>query len=161
MAISVGLFFIYKHFFQNSPVQTVQNNPSPPQFIQPKVKLVEYLNPPVQTVQNNPPPGLRPIQEIPSEPSKEVTDMRIELTGDAITDLYDQARHFMPWSEVVINNRGPGRIRHAVNHWHDPQTAIQAGENVNIDFGKRFSIKRLFLNSFPGETAIVELQIVI
>lgn len=147
IGIATGLYFLFKYLNSN-PVQTYT---SQPQFQQktPKLKFVSE-------------PILSEIKQeiIEEKPVGEVTDDRIFVT-DAITELYDYTRHGMPWTSVTVSNRGPGEVYVAVNHMRDPRAPLPTGESINIDFKKRHSIKRLFLQCPEGQNATVDMHIVI
>lgn len=86
-------------------------------------------------------------------------NMNFNVT-DAITDVYDQPRHKMPWSKVDIQNMGPNPVYFCVNDWNWSDAPLSVGLSINVDFQKRDSIKRLFLKCDSGLTTTVNLQIV-
>lgn len=149
----VALLFLSKFFNQNEPVATAQRV---------VLRPVETKNEAITFMQDT--ESVTLLRDIRDElkiekPEGHVFNMSLDVTSQ-ITDLYDQARHKMPWSKVDIINMGPSPIYFCVNKWDWSEAPIEVGLSVNVDFQKKDSISRLFLKCDNGLNSNVRLQIV-
>jgi hypothetical protein len=102
------------------------------------------------------------LQEIRDEmrsknPEGEVTDRLVNVTS-TVQDVYDEALQGLFWTTCSAINSGPNNVYIAVNDWVQPEAPLPPGESMNIDFGKRGSIKKIWLKCDNGETAQVRLH---
>lgn len=62
------------------------------------------------------------------------------------------------WSEVIIDNDGPGSLYYSINHRTRPAVPLNAGQHIKIDLKKRGAIQRVYLRSDAGTFASVNLH---
>ncbi len=142
----VALVIISKYFSQNtSPAQQVVYQEQP--VMNRSVSVVPILT----EIKN----------EIAIEkPVGEVSNLSVVVT-DRITDLYSpNAEYGLPWSSFDFTNNGPDGVYLGVNQWDWPEAPLPVGQSLNIDFGQKGSIKRVFLKCDAGQTSNVSFHII-
>lgn len=85
-------------------------------------------------------------------------DKKIEVT-DKIKMLYNDKNKGLNWTACDIYNYGPDPVYYAINEWRRPEVPLYKDQWVNVDFGKRNAIKRIYFVCDSGQKATVYIRV--